>query len=297
VRMTAVLTILLFLGANGSPVARLRSFRPISHVSRNVLQKPLGIRSGALRKVNVRATENIEAEEEIDQSQVYARALAKDVMNEQGVDLEQLLSPMKAIRLYTEIQEKKKELEETNSAEDRSKIQAEIEEASSKLAVEKANVMRKELKTVFLVQSLLSIVISGMLATDHFPLQPHLPIAAQALGFWTIWLFTVPSLRARKPSGQEKEALNIAFLITPLINILIPNFRRDPGLIWFANVAAVAGCYLYAYLFIDENSEGGPVKIDGIARWLDWGSGRERGASMEMREELARLEKEKQNEN
>jgi hypothetical protein len=36
------------------------------------------------------------------------------------------------------------------------------------------------------------------------------------------WLFIVPSLRARKPLAQEKEALNWAFLATPLVSILMP---------------------------------------------------------------------------
>mmetsp|Transcript_23213 Transcript_23213/g.46606 ORF Transcript_23213/g.46606 Transcript_23213/m.46606 type:complete len:317 (-) Transcript_23213:148-1098(-) len=244
-----------------------------------------------LRSVAIRATAE-DAEEEVDQDQLYARSLAEDVMNEQGVPLDQLMNPMKAIRLYKELSEKTQELE-TSTGEARETLQMEIQETTAKLNIEKRSVMREELKTVFLVQSLLSIVVSGLLATNHFPGYPDLPIAAQALGFWTIWLFTIPSLRARKPYEVEKQALNVAFLATPLLNLAIPSFAKDPGLIWAANVAAIVLSYAWAFTFVDESeaAEAG-LKIGGMARWLDWGTGRERGAPKEVREELERLERE-----
>jgi hypothetical protein len=37
-----------------------------------------------------------------------------------------------------------------------------------------------------------------------------------------VWLFTIPSLRARKPVAAEKNALNVAFVVCPLANIVIP---------------------------------------------------------------------------
>ena len=56
------------------------------------------------------------------------------------------------------------------------------------------------------------------LLDSHHALQ----CGGQVLGFWMWWLFIVPSLRARKPQAQEKEALNWAFLATPLVSILMP---------------------------------------------------------------------------
>jgi hypothetical protein len=35
-------------------------------------------------------------------------------------------------------------------------------------------------------------------------------------------MFTIPSLRARKPGKVEKKALDIAFLVTPLVSIGLP---------------------------------------------------------------------------
>jgi len=219
-------------------------------------------------------------------------------MNEQGVDLEQLMSPMKAIRLYKEVAELTAKLEKVEDDASRQILEDEIQETKAKLAIEKRSVMQAELKTVFLIQSLLSIIISGMLATNHFPGFPDLPLSAQALGFWTIWLFTIPSLRARKPFPVEKEALNIAFVLTPLLNIGIPFFDRDPGLIWLANVLAMAGSYAYAFLAVDEDSaKSSGLKIQGIAKWLDWGSGQERGAPKEIREEIERMRREDQSSN
>jgi hypothetical protein len=58
-----------------------------------------------------------------------------------------------------------------------------------------------------------------------------LQVYARALGFWTIWLFTIPSLRAVKPLGYpsvgmsaavEKKALNLAFVLTPLLTLALP---------------------------------------------------------------------------
>lgn len=36
------------------------------------------------------------------------------------------------------------------------------------------------------------------------------------------WLFIIPSLRARKPGNEEKEALNIAFIASPAASLLMP---------------------------------------------------------------------------
>eukprot|EP00466_Bigelowiella_natans_P014324 jgi/Bigna1/85252/estExt_fgenesh1_pg.C_30066 len=291
-------------------------FLPVRNFRRNSDRIPLrapnlaSFAPGQLRntrrrvpRLSMMAAEN----EEQDQDQFYARQLAEEVMEEQGVDLEQLMSPMKAIRLYKEVAEKTEQIANVDDMSTRALLQEELETALAKLAIEKRSVMREELKQVFLIQSLLSIGISdmqlftsisleadGMLATNHFPGYPDLPVSAQALGFWTIWLFTIPSLRARKPAPVEKEALNIAFLLTPVLNIAIPFVAKDPGLIWLANVVAIAASYAYAFLAIDEESarESG-LKIQGAARWLDWGSGQERGAPKEVREELEKIQKER----
>lgn len=39
-------------------------------------------------------------------------------------------------------------------------------------------------------------------------------------------MFTIPSLRARKPGRVEKKALDAAFLLTPLVSIGMPFVTR-----------------------------------------------------------------------
>lgn len=99
-------------------------------------------------------------------------------------------------------------------------------------------------------------------------------------------------LRARKPSAQEKEALNIAFLLTPVVSVAMPVITKDVVTIWWANAAAVAATYIYAYLKPaneDSASEGNDTHDDGSEgkapsllikafKALDYGSGQERGA-------------------
>ena len=57
-------------------------------------------------------------------------------------------------------------------------------------------------------------------------------ISISVLGYWWWWLFVVPSLRSRRPKGQEKAALDIAFLGTPLISLIAPIATKDTFLIW-----------------------------------------------------------------
>ena len=114
------------------------------------------------------------------------------------------------------------------------------------------------------------------------------PLAVQVLGFWMWWLFIIPSLRARKPKAEEKEALNWAFLLTPLVSIAMPTFTKDVALIWWGNAVATAGCYAYAYWKGPPTDEGSDDMTDvqqGMApmllkafKALDYGSGQERGA-------------------
>ena len=120
----------------------------------------------------------------------------------------------------------------------------------------------------------------------HTHTHTHRDISIQVLGYWFWWLFIVPSLRSRRPKGPEKQALDIAFLGTPLISILAPIATKDTGLIWLANFAIVAGAYGYAFLIDTDDDDGDmdgddskqPAWLKFIYKSLDFGSGRERGA-------------------
>ncbi len=103
----------------------------------------------------------------------------------------------------------------------------------------------------------------------------------------------MPSLRSRRPTGWEKNALDVAFLGTPLVSLTSPIFTKDTGIIWWANFIVVASAYAYAYCsdaIVDEGvddagDDDGNERDDGRPGWLkfvyrslDFGSGKERGA-------------------
>ena len=104
--------------------------------------------------------------------------------------------------------------------------------------------------------------------------------------------------RARKPSNAEKEALNIAFLGSPLISLALPAATKDVTVIWWANAAVVAASYAYAYLLKPASSTTTSISTESEAdgdslnaeetnavgallvkafKALDYGSGQERG--------------------
>ena len=97
-------------------------------------------------------------------------------------------------------------------------------------------------------------------------------------------MFVVPSLRSRRPKGFEKEALDIAFLGTPLVSLIAPALTKDTALIWGANFAVVLGSYAFAFVTDSDDDEDGsdgenkPEWLKFIYKSLDFGSGRERGA-------------------
>ncbi len=95
--------------------------------------------------------------------------------------------------------------------------------------------------------------------------------------------------------AQEKTALNVAFLATPVVSLALPLLTRDVALLWWANAATVALCYLYGFsrpvAKLEEEQEleqeGGEQEQEGgggvvralkqAFRALDYGSGQERG--------------------
>lgn len=86
--------------------------------------------------------------------------------------------------------------------------------------------------------------------------------------------------RARKPRAQEKEALDIAFLLSPVVSLIMPTLTKDTAIIWWANAVAVAGCYAFAFLkpkTEGEEKSAVPEFISKGIKALDYGSGKERG--------------------
>ena len=62
---------------------------------------------------------------------------------------------------------------------------------------------------------------------------------------WSIWMMTVPSLRARECTPPEKDALNILFILIPVINVVLPFVWKSFPFIYSADVVALAGVYLW----------------------------------------------------
>ncbi|KAF7804787.1 auxin-binding protein T85 [Senna tora] len=98
------------------------------------------------------------------------------------------------------------------------------------------------LYTVFEVQGYASMLLGGALSFNLiFP--SNEPDIWRLMGMWSIWMFTIPSLRARDCSKNEKEALNYLFLLIPLINVVIPFFWKSFAVVWSADTLAFFGIF------------------------------------------------------
>ncbi|KAM1058001.1 hypothetical protein COP1_031295 [Malus domestica] len=100
------------------------------------------------------------------------------------------------------------------------------------------------LYTVFEVQAFASMLLGGVLSFNLiFP--SNEPDIWRLMGMWSIWMFTIPSLRARDCSKNEKEALNYLFLLVPLLNVTIPFFIKSFVVVWSADTVAFFAMYAW----------------------------------------------------
>ncbi|KAK1316461.1 hypothetical protein QJS10_CPA05g00923 [Acorus calamus] len=100
------------------------------------------------------------------------------------------------------------------------------------------------LYTVFEVQGYASMLLGGALSFNLiFP--SNEPDIWRLMGMWSIWMFTIPSLRARDCSKNEKEALNYLFLIIPLLNVMIPFVWKSFSVVWSADTMAFFVMYAW----------------------------------------------------
>ena len=65
---------------------------------------------------------------------------------------------------------------------------------------------------IFGVQAWVSAAVGGLLAFNLLAPSDE-PSIARLVGMWSVWMFTVPALRARECTPDEKEALNLLFLV------------------------------------------------------------------------------------
>ncbi|KAK4535498.1 hypothetical protein CDCA_CDCA05G1523 [Cyanidium caldarium] len=206
----------------------------------------------------------------------------------EGIELDQLLNPARVVKLERQRDECREQLARLNGDVSSStsaaaaKLQQKMHKLDVELEREKRLVMQRGLKRVFLVQGVASAAAGGWLA-----LNATFPLYLRALGFWMVWLLTIPSLRARKPRNAEKRALNAAFLIAPLCNLLLPAVWKDPTGLWAAQVLLLLACYTYYGAWGTEADalpkkaaaaaappQRGGIRLPKVLRWLDWGSWR-----------------------
>jgi hypothetical protein len=76
---------------------------------------------------------------------------------------------------------------------------------------------------------------------------------------WSVWLFTVPSLRARQCTDREKDWLNYAFLIIPLVNVTLPLVWKSFAFVYSADCVLLAGIYYWKIMLPEQEQQGGSV--------------------------------------
>ena len=213
-----------------------------------------------------------------------------------GAGLDALLNPAKLInteRALVELRARR------DAGDGSAALEKEIASKEAVVYVEKRAVMRDWLKTLFRGQAYVTIGISLLMVYDAVPFFSPLDLSVRVLGFWSWWLFTVPSLRSIKPlAAPEKKALDAAFLATLVGSLLAPFATKDPATIWWIDFGIVAACYGYGYVapesapddddddLFDAKAAGGAgafgQQLWRSAKWagraLDVGGGRERGA-------------------
>ena len=102
--------------------------------------------------------------------------------------------------------------------------------------------------TVFEVQAYAAIVVGGLLAFNVIAPSDE-PSIARLMGMWSVWMFTVPSLRARDCDAKEKDALNLLFVAIPLVNVLIPFVWKSFAGVFSADVLLMAAVYAQKGVF------------------------------------------------
>ena len=93
-------------------------------------------------------------------------------------------------------------------------------------------------------------------------------------------------MRARRPRGWEKLALDIAFLGSPILTIGLPFITKEPSTIYNFNFALLVASYAYGYSFGRGEGAQKVTAFSGALSALDFGSGQERGVRGAAREKL-----------
>lgn len=111
------------------------------------------------------------------------------------------------------------------------------------------------LYSIFGVQAWVALAVGGLLSFNLiFPSDQ--PDIARLIGMWSIWMFTIPALRARECTDKEKDALNLLFLAVPLLNVALPFVWKSFPFIFTADCVMLAGVYGWKGLIPGFNGGG-----------------------------------------
>jgi hypothetical protein len=64
---------------------------------------------------------------------------------------------------------------------------------------------------------------------------------------WSVWMFTIPALRARECTNTEKDALNLLFLLIPVLNVTLPLVWKSFPFIFTTDCAAMGAVYVWKF--------------------------------------------------
>lgn len=73
---------------------------------------------------------------------------------------------------------------------------------------------------------------------------------------WSVWMFTIPSLRARECTPTEKDWLNYAFLIVPLVNVTLPLVWKSFAAVYTADCIALAAIFYWKVYSVEAETQG-----------------------------------------
>ena len=118
-----------------------------------------------------------------------------------GYPLEDLLNPSKVVNYERERILLNEQIAACTVDAEKQELTARLDKVEKQLYSEKRTVFKGWLKAVFVGQALIALVLGGFAAYDAFP-TVTIDLSLQALGFWSFWLFIIPSLRARRPRGR-----------------------------------------------------------------------------------------------
>lgn len=98
---------------------------------------------------------------------ILIERVQREVFEETGSELEDLINPSKVISLERELVALSAELDKTSELQARASIEAKMMKKRDVLVIEKRAVMRSWLKNLFVAQSVLALCVSGVLVYEY----------------------------------------------------------------------------------------------------------------------------------